>query len=136
MTQPEIWLWARLKRLRERGFHFRRQTPFRGYYLDFVCFDRMLAVELDSGHHSDDLQADHDAVRDRVLAREGLQVMRFWNSAVRQDIDWVMDTIVLALEARTSVADERRRYRERPMRAADLPTPTASRSVPPHNGEG
>ncbi|MDB5422690.1 MAG: hypothetical protein JWQ29_106 [Phenylobacterium sp.] len=131
MTQPEIWLWARLKRLRERGYHFRRQAPFRGYYLDFVCFDRTLAVELDGGQHSEDIQADHDTLRDRVLAREGFRVMRFWNSAVREDIDWVMDSIVLALEARASVATRRREYRERPVTEADLPTrPGASRRPP------
>ena len=52
MTQPEIWLWGRLKRLHERGYHFRRQRPFKGYYLDFVCIDRMLVVELDGGQRS------------------------------------------------------------------------------------
>jgi very-short-patch-repair endonuclease len=41
-----------LKRLRERGFHFRRQRPFRAYYLDFVCFDRRLVVEVDGGQHT------------------------------------------------------------------------------------
>jgi very-short-patch-repair endonuclease len=103
MTEPEIWLWARLKRLRERDFHFRRQRPFRGYYLDFVCFDRRLVVEVDGGQHSDPLQAEHDGVRDAILARERFRVLRFWNSAVRTDIDSVMDTIVLALEASPAV---------------------------------
>lgn len=41
MTEPEVWLWARLKRLHADGYHFRRQRPFKGYYLDFVCIDRM-----------------------------------------------------------------------------------------------
>jgi very-short-patch-repair endonuclease len=42
-------------------------------------------------------------VRDAILAREGFRVLRFWNSAVRTDIDSVMDTIVLALEAAPAV---------------------------------
>jgi very-short-patch-repair endonuclease len=103
MTEPEVWLWARLKRLRSRGFQFRRQRPFRGYYLDFVCFDRRLVIELDGGQHAEPLQAEHDGVRDAILAREGFQVMRFWNSAVRSDIDGVMGAIVLALEAAPAV---------------------------------
>jgi very-short-patch-repair endonuclease len=103
MTEPEVWLWGRLKRLHARGFHFRRQRPFRGYYLDFVCIDRLLVVELDGSHHAEPLQAEHDGVRDAVLTRAGYQVMRFPNSAVRTDIDGVMDAIVLALEARPSV---------------------------------
>ncbi|WP_366928830.1 DUF559 domain-containing protein [Phenylobacterium sp.] len=39
MTEPEIWLWRRLKQLHARGHHLRRQRPFQGYYLDFVCID-------------------------------------------------------------------------------------------------
>jgi very-short-patch-repair endonuclease len=107
MTEPEVWLWARLKRLRERGYQFRRQRPFHGYYLDFVCLDRRLVVELDGGHHGDPPQAEHDGVRDAVLHRAGFRVMRFWNSAVRTDIDAVMDQIVLALEGAPSAKEGR-----------------------------
>jgi very-short-patch-repair endonuclease len=103
MTEPEIWLWARLKRLHDRGYHFRRQRPFHGYYLDFVCIDRMFVVEVDGGHHNEPVQAEHDGVRDAVLRRAGFEVMRIWNSSIRTDIDGAMDAIVLALEARPSV---------------------------------
>nr|MEA2798604.1 hypothetical protein [Phenylobacterium sp.] len=103
MTEPEVWLWARLKRLHARGFHFRRQRPLEGYYLDFVCIDRRLVVELDGGRHNEPIQAEHDGIRDAVLRRAGYRVMRFPNSAVRTDIDAVMDAIILALGARPSV---------------------------------
>jgi very-short-patch-repair endonuclease len=99
MTKPEIILWSRLKRLRERGYHFRRQAPFRGYYLDFVCFTRRLAIEVDGGQHNEDAQAEHDAVRDRILSRHGFIVLRFAASAVHRDADGVMDQIVDALDA-------------------------------------
>jgi very-short-patch-repair endonuclease len=98
MTEPEVILWSRLKKLRNLGFHIRRQIPFRGYYLDFACLDRRLVIEVDGGHHADDAQAAHDAVRDRVLEREGFRVLRFWNSAVRQNLDGVMYSIMAALE--------------------------------------
>lgn len=106
MTEPEVWLWARLKRLHAHGYHFRRQHPFSGYYLDFVCIDRRLVVEVDGGQHNDPLQAEHDGVRDAVLTRAGYLVLRFSNSAVRTDIDSVMASIILALEARPSVRGE------------------------------
>ena len=98
MTEPEVILWSRLKRLRAKGFHIRRQAPFRGYYLDFACFERRIVIEVDGGHHGDDPQAAHDAVRDRVLQREGFRVLRFWNGAVRQNLDGVMHSIMAALE--------------------------------------
>jgi very-short-patch-repair endonuclease len=100
MTEPEVILWSRLKRLRSQGFHIRRQVPFRGYYLDFACLDRRLVIEVDGGQHGDEAQAAHDTVRDRVLEREGFRVLRFWNSAVRQNLDGVMYSIMAALEGR------------------------------------
>ena len=103
MTPPEVRLWARLKSLRERGFHIRRQAPFRGYYLDFVCFDRRVVIEVDGGHHGEDVQADHDVTRDMVLRREGFRVMRFWSGEVMGNTDGVVDAIVLALEGAESV---------------------------------
>src|SRR5207302_734337 len=80
--------------------------PFKGYYLDFVCIDRLLVVELDGGHHNEPIQAEHDGIRDAVLKRAGYQVLRFQNSAVRTDIDAAMETVILALEARPSVEGE------------------------------
>jgi very-short-patch-repair endonuclease len=103
MSPPEIRLWARLKRLRARGFHIRRQAPLRGYYLDFVCFERRVVVEVDGGRHTEDAQIDHDLTRDMVLRREGFEVLRFTGGTVMRETDQVMDAIVLALEAATSV---------------------------------
>ena len=53
MTTAEVRLWARLKRMRADGFHFRRQAPFRGYFLDFVRFSRKLVIELDGWRHAE-----------------------------------------------------------------------------------
>ena len=105
MSGPEVILWSRLKRLRERGWHIRRQAPFRGYFLDFVCFSHRLVVEVDGSRHAEEEeQAAHDVLRDAVLAREGFLTLRFWAGQVSGDLDQVMDTIVLALEARPKVA--------------------------------
>ena len=97
MTEPEVILWSGLKRLRAEGFHFRRQTPFRGYYLDFVCFARSLVIEVDGDSHTDVVQAAHDAIRDGVLRRQGFRVLRFWNGEVRENLDGVMHSILMAL---------------------------------------
>jgi len=102
MTKPEIWLWARLKRLHALGFQFRRQRPFHGYYLDFVCIDRLLVVEVDGAHHQQPIQAEHDGVRDAALKRAGYQVLRFSNGRVLGELDAVIDEIVEALLKRSS----------------------------------
>lgn len=95
LTSPEARLWASLKTLRSSGFHFRRQAPSRGYFLDFVCHSRRLVIEVDGAHH--DLTAAHDMTRDAVLRREGYVVLRFPATAIRDHLPDVMDGIVYAL---------------------------------------
>jgi very-short-patch-repair endonuclease len=98
MSEPEVILWSRLKRLRERGYAFRRQFPFRGYFLDFACLSYRLVIEVDGGQHNDERQAEHDAVRDRILQRQGFRVMRIPTGEVRTNLAGVMDRIIVTLE--------------------------------------
>jgi very-short-patch-repair endonuclease len=98
LTRQEARLWLQLRLLRAEGFHFRRQTPFLGFYLDFVCFKNRLIVELDGSQHADDVrQADHDAMRDAVLQSRGFRTLRFWNSEVDANLDGVVLTIQTVL---------------------------------------
>jgi len=100
LTPPEARMWACLKRLRAEGFQFRRQAPFRGYFLDFVCHSRKLVIEVDGGSH--EARLEHDRIRDAVLAREGYRTMRIGNAAVRDNIEGVMQTVRIALGADAS----------------------------------
>jgi len=106
MSEAEVILWSRLKLLRERGFHIRRQALFRGYYLDFVCFPRRVVIEVDGGQHSDDRQEDHDLIRDAILRRHGFRVLRFGAGQVSRDVGSVMDQIIDALETAPSTRDD------------------------------
>ena len=103
LTRHEARLWGWLKRLRGEGFHFRRQAPFLGYYLDFVCFSRRLVIELDGASHNDQVQEDHDAVRDRILTRKGVRVLRIQNSNLDESMTGVVDAIYEALASQPAV---------------------------------
>jgi very-short-patch-repair endonuclease len=46
-SDMEGLLWWKLRELNTRGFHFRRQAPMRGYFLDFVEHSGRVVVELD-----------------------------------------------------------------------------------------
>lgn len=116
LTPHEARLWVRLRGLRKFGYHFRRQAPFRGWYLDFVCFDRRLVVELDGVQHGEEEHARRDRVRDAVLAEQGFRTLRFWNADVNTDVEGVVERIVAALSERSPT---------RPLRGH-----------PPHEGEG
>ena len=124
-------LWSRLKLLRDRGFRIRRQAPFRGYFLDFVCYTRRVVIEVDGGQHSDDRQSEHDFVRDRVLQRNGFKVLRFWAGEVHRDLTSVMDRIVAVLEEQPSTQDGKADSEARSS-GPHSPTLAASRPVPPH----
>lgn len=115
LTPPEARMWLLLKSLRSQGCHFRRQVPFRGYFLDFACHTNRLVIEVDGGSHQE--RREHDSRRDSVLSREGYRTLRFANQAIRDEFHFVEDAIMAAL-------------------ADTHPTLRASPAVPPHEGEG
>ncbi|MBI1907543.1 MAG: endonuclease domain-containing protein [Rhodocyclales bacterium] len=94
MTDAERKLWRHL-RGEQLGAKFRRQHPFQGYVLDFVCFERGLVIEVDGSQHAD--AAVKDAVRTDVLERAGFRVLRFWNNEVLTQTDAVLACIAKAL---------------------------------------
>ena len=151
LTPQEARLWLQLRDLRADRCHFRRQAPLLGFYLDFVCFKHRLIVEVDGSQHAEGVQADHDAMRDAMLRGAGFRILRFWNSDVNSNLDGVVETIHRALGmppspswGGTADAQHRQgggvgRLNESPRKSStpsDTPTLTASRSVPPHKGEG
>ncbi|MGA7263791.1 MAG: DUF559 domain-containing protein [Stellaceae bacterium] len=56
------------------------------YYVDFVCRDRQLIVELDGGQHA---ERPEDGQRDSELCALGYRVIRFWNNDVIDNLDGV-----------------------------------------------
>ncbi len=93
-TDAEGLLWWKLRDLNRRGFRFRRQAPFRGYFLDFIDHGGKVVAELDGSQHGFGERRRHDAVRDGVLAREGYLVLRFSNREVFDGLDRVVDAVV------------------------------------------
>ena len=95
MTEPEVMLWARLKRRLPDSLVFRRQHALGPYILDFFCAAAGLAIEIDGAGHGHDAQIEHDARRDAWLKREGLTVYRTSASSVFEDADQVADAVRL-----------------------------------------
>lgn len=101
LTPAEASLWVRLRELTAQGWRFRRQAPFRGYVLDFVRHSHRLVVEVDGSQHAEAAaQAAHDAVRDRVLAREGYLTLRYGTFDVLGRMDDVLYGVASHLQAR------------------------------------
>jgi len=97
MSPPEARLWVALRRLRARGYHFRRQHPMFGFYPDFVCLDRRLIVEVDGSGH--DVRVEQDRRRDAAFAQQGFTTLRYAATSIRDNLDGVVEGILVQLEA-------------------------------------
>jgi very-short-patch-repair endonuclease len=98
-TDAERKLWQRLRGLRTKDSHFRRQATIGPYIVDFACHGKRLAIELDGGQHGEAAHAARDAKRDEYLRASGYRVLRFWNNDVMANIDGVLEVIAEALSA-------------------------------------
>jgi very-short-patch-repair endonuclease len=87
-TKPT--LWNRIRNRQINGDKFVRQEPIGRYICDFVCREKLVAIEVDGGQHSESVR---DEVRDRYLRAQGYRVMRFWNNDVLSNIDGVLTVI-------------------------------------------
>jgi very-short-patch-repair endonuclease len=94
-TDAERKLWFALRDRRLSGFKFVRQEAVGPFFVDFVCREKSLIIEVDGGQHSENAK---DAERDALLAREGYRVVRFWNNDVLANREGVLLAILNALE--------------------------------------
>jgi very-short-patch-repair endonuclease len=95
LTPAEFTLWSRIRARQPGGFKFVRQEPIDRYYVDFVCRERRLIVELDGGQHSERAE---DRRRDAQLRALSYRVIRLWNNDVIENLDGVLATLLSELE--------------------------------------
>ena len=93
MTPAEVALWQQLKAGRLDGTHWRRQYSIDKYILDFYCPMLKLCIELDGQEHYT-MQGDtRDFDRTIFLNSIGIEVVRFENKEVWENIEYVIETI-------------------------------------------
>ncbi len=91
MTPGERCFWNMVRNNKLRGLHFRRQQVLHGFIADFFCNDLNLVVEIDGGIHQG--QRDYDQLRDMIINRYGVKVIRFSNEDVLNKGDWVLQRL-------------------------------------------
>lgn len=70
-----------------------KQQPIVGFYLpDFLLVPKLLVIEVDGSFH--DKRQDYDLRRTKWLESLGLNVIRFTNDQVEEDIDAVIEEIL------------------------------------------
>lgn len=69
-------LWRRLRARGLRGHKFVRQEAIGPYFVDFVCGEYRLIIELDGGQHA---KSKRDAVRDACIVSAAHSVLEVWH---------------------------------------------------------
>jgi len=92
MTPAENVLWAHLRSgvFNER---FRRQHPLGYYIADFYCHKHKLVIEVDGSIHNLPEVIANDIKKEQYLSASGLKVLRFTNSQIFTNIEFVLQEI-------------------------------------------
>ena len=98
MTKEERRLWYEY--LHDYPYRFRRQVTIGRYILDFYCAAAKLAVELDGSQHYMPEGQEYDFARTAYLREQGIEVIRFSNTDVIQNLYGVCQAIDLAVADR------------------------------------
>jgi very-short-patch-repair endonuclease len=85
-TDAERKLWQILRNKQMEGLRFVRQYSVGPYILDFYCPAIRLAIEADGSQH---IENEHDVGRTDYLRKKSINVLRFWNNDVLDNIDGV-----------------------------------------------
>ena len=97
-TEAEIILWNKLKGNQIDGLKFRRQHPIQLFIADFYCHQIKLIIEIDGDYHLAQEQILKDEERTKILNENGVEVIRFKNDEVINNIDWVLSQIKIKIE--------------------------------------
>ena len=88
-TIPEKRVWEKLRK-EQLGFKFRRQHGIGHYIVDFYCPERKLVIEIDGESHFTDEGIEYDKIRSDFLNSIGIEILRFTNEEVMNNIEGVI----------------------------------------------
>jgi len=101
-TRTEALLWRNLQRRQLLGKRFRRQYSVGPFILDFFCPECLLAIELDGAPHYGVLRQEYELQRTNFLAGFGIEIVRFENHVVHENLESVLEIIRQAIRRRVS----------------------------------
>ncbi|HSH19337.1 MAG TPA: endonuclease domain-containing protein [Draconibacterium sp.] len=93
MTDAELILWEKLKGKQILGLRFRAQHPIDIFIADFYCHPIKLVIEVDGGIHKTIGQREYDIGRTAELNYWEIEVIRFTNEEIKEDINQVIKRI-------------------------------------------
>ena len=97
-TDAERKLWSLLRNRQLAKVKFRRQFSVDRYILDFYSPEYKLGIEADGGQHFSDEGKVKDELRTGKLAEYGIQILRFSDLDILQNIEGVYQVILKTIE--------------------------------------
>jgi very-short-patch-repair endonuclease len=101
-TDTEKKLWAILRNRQVSGTKFKRQFSIGRYILDFYSPEYKLGIEADGGGHYEDRGRQRDKVRTRELSKLGIEILRFSDLDILNNIEGVWEVIRQTIENKRS----------------------------------
>lgn len=106
-TRSKQIFWTEVRNRKILGKKFLRQYPIFSEYLnqktffiaDFYCHEGRLVIEIDGKNH--DYQKDYDELRSYIINNVGVEVIRFRNGDIENDIERVLVRLKAILGERT-----------------------------------
>jgi very-short-patch-repair endonuclease len=97
MTYGEIALWRETNK-NKLGVRFSRQVPIDQYIVDFYCKDLKLAIEVDGSINLEESQVKRDKIRQKRLESLGVNVIRFEDFDVKNNLSFVLEELKSIVE--------------------------------------
>ncbi len=97
-TLPEKLIWSALRNRSFCNYKFRRQVQIGSYIVDFVCYEKMLVIELDGREHLAEDTLEYDKTRTAELNSRGFKVVRYFNNDVLNKTEMVLEDIYRNLD--------------------------------------
>ncbi len=93
-TSAEATLWKSLCNKKVAGLKFRRQHSVGNFILDFYCPAIKLCIELDGQDHYWEQGMKRDERKTAYLKSKNIQVLRFENRLVFEDLNYIIEMIL------------------------------------------
>lgn len=93
-TDLEKILWEILRNRKLNNLKFRRQYAFWRYIADFYCYECNLVIELDWWIHSLKEEKEYDKIRDQIISKYKVKILRIKNQEIEYNIEKVIQTIL------------------------------------------
>ena len=107
-TPYERIFWTKILALKQfEMLKWTRQKPIDNFIIDFFCSKLMLGVEIDGNTHDDRIK--YDKNRSEILEKQyGIQIIRYTNDDVKNNIEGVYEDLRLAIEKRRQYIEKGR----------------------------